>query len=326
MYSNFFCCFAFRLAKSVLRLHAHHEPPHGIACEALLRSQQAVEAQQVVCSSWEVRHVLCLRELLGEAAADCPRRLHGHASICKNEQINATTFLLAASMGQHTKLRIVSTSALGPATNDTNGGAPAPAPARVLAFRCAANTRSRSMLDTRAKRGNGADTNKQLVALQLWQEARHMKPPSLLTVLTRQATVTYGYAYVQLGCTAQVRTGSRHVHLQRHVWPAVTVQQTCVPRSTVAIMVCAQCVSMPSCSLTARRAPFRTHSLQSVLRHTAHAAPSQQHRRRSTAVRPTAALQIDWSDPDTLVGLLGAVLGLGLGIGVSIMLARASCA
>lgn len=31
---------------------------------------------------------------------------------------------------------------------------------------------------------------------------------------------------------------------------------------------------------------------------------------------PVAALQIDWSDPDTLVGLAGAVLGIGLGIGV----------
>lgn len=31
---------------------------------------------------------------------------------------------------------------------------------------------------------------------------------------------------------------------------------------------------------------------------------------------PVAALQIDWSDPDTLVGALGAVLGIGLGIGV----------
>ncbi|KAI7841386.1 hypothetical protein COHA_005004 [Chlorella ohadii] len=29
-----------------------------------------------------------------------------------------------------------------------------------------------------------------------------------------------------------------------------------------------------------------------------------------------AALDIDWSDPDTQIGALGAVLGLGLGIGV----------
>ena len=30
---------------------------------------------------------------------------------------------------------------------------------------------------------------------------------------------------------------------------------------------------------------------------------------------PRAGLQIDWSDPDTLTGLLGGILGLGIGIG-----------
>ncbi len=30
---------------------------------------------------------------------------------------------------------------------------------------------------------------------------------------------------------------------------------------------------------------------------------------------PRAGLQIDWSDPDTLTGLLGGILGLGVGIG-----------
>lgn len=35
--------------------------------------------------------------------------------------------------------------------------------------------------------------------------------------------------------------------------------------------------------------------------------------RRCTA--PRAGLQIDWSDPDTLTGLLGGLLGLAVGIG-----------
>ena len=30
---------------------------------------------------------------------------------------------------------------------------------------------------------------------------------------------------------------------------------------------------------------------------------------------PRAGLQIDWSDPDTLTGLLGGILGLSVGIG-----------
>ncbi|CAK0784078.1 hypothetical protein CVIRNUC_007281 [Coccomyxa viridis] len=30
---------------------------------------------------------------------------------------------------------------------------------------------------------------------------------------------------------------------------------------------------------------------------------------------PRAGLQIDWSDPDTLTGLLGGILGLAVGIG-----------
>ena len=35
-----------------------------------------------------------------------------------------------------------------------------------------------------------------------------------------------------------------------------------------------------------------------------------------------AALDIDWSDPDTQIGALGAVLGLTLGIGVPAFYAR----
>jgi hypothetical protein len=73
---------------------------------------------------------------------------------------------------------------------------------------------------------------------------------------------------------------------------------------------------MRSSAIADRRAPFRTTNLQSVRRLAVHAAPSRQHSRRATAVKPVAALQLDWSDPDTLVGALGAVLGIGLGIGV----------
>ncbi|PRW59637.1 2103290Aanti-phytochrome antibody reactive [Chlorella sorokiniana] len=54
------------------------------------------------------------------------------------------------------------------------------------------------------------------------------------------------------------------------------------------------------------------------------AAPrrQQQQARRGPAapqaieIAQLAALDIDWSDPDTQIGALGAVLGLGLGIGV----------
>ena len=74
---------------------------------------------------------------------------------------------------------------------------------------------------------------------------------------------------------------------------------------------------MRSITIADRRVPFRTTNLQSVRRLAVHAAPSRQHSRRATAVKPVAALQLDWSDPDTLVGALGAVLGIGLGIGVS---------
>jgi hypothetical protein len=74
---------------------------------------------------------------------------------------------------------------------------------------------------------------------------------------------------------------------------------------------------MRSSTIADRRVPFRTTNLQSVRRLAVHAAPSRQHSRRATAAKPVAALQLDWSDPDTLVGALGAVLGIGLGIGVS---------
>lgn len=37
--------------------------------------------------------------------------------------------------------------------------------------------------------------------------------------------------------------------------------------------------------------------------------------RRRPAVVPRAGLEFDWSDPDTLVGVAGAVLGLAVGIG-----------
>ncbi|KAK9821927.1 hypothetical protein WJX81_001988 [Elliptochloris bilobata] len=37
--------------------------------------------------------------------------------------------------------------------------------------------------------------------------------------------------------------------------------------------------------------------------------------RRRRGVAPRAGLEIDWSDPDTLVGVAGAVLGLAVGIG-----------
>ena len=37
--------------------------------------------------------------------------------------------------------------------------------------------------------------------------------------------------------------------------------------------------------------------------------------RRRPAVVPRAGLELDWSDPDTLVGVAGAVLGLAVGIG-----------
>jgi hypothetical protein len=82
-------------------------------------------------------------------------------------------------------------------------------------------------------------------------------------------------------------------------------------------MVCSQCTMMRSGTLANQRVPFRTTNLQSVRRLSVHPAPSRQHSRRSTDVKPVAALQLDWSDPDTLVGALGAVLGIGLGIGVS---------
>ncbi len=37
--------------------------------------------------------------------------------------------------------------------------------------------------------------------------------------------------------------------------------------------------------------------------------------RRRPALAPRAGLEFDWSDPDTLVGVAGAVLGLAVGIG-----------
>eukprot|EP00798_Chlamydomonas_sp_ICE-L_P030285 gene30285-35273_t len=36
---------------------------------------------------------------------------------------------------------------------------------------------------------------------------------------------------------------------------------------------------------------------------------------RRAICQPVKALEIDWSDPDTLVGLAGVVLGLGCGLG-----------
>ena len=44
----------------------------------------------------------------------------------------------------------------------------------------------------------------------------------------------------------------------------------------------------------------------------------QQKTKAMDVVGPVAALDIDWSDPDTLIGAAGAVLGLALGIGIPV--------
>uniref|UniRef100_A0A061S1D8 Uncharacterized protein n=1 Tax=Tetraselmis sp. GSL018 TaxID=582737 RepID=A0A061S1D8_9CHLO len=72
--------------------------------------------------------------------------------------------------------------------------------------------------------------------------------------------------------------------------------------------------SRPSSLLSAR-------SLQQTVR------PSfPSYRRRHTpnsavdVLGPLAALDIDWSDPDTQIGALGGVLGIALGIGIPVFL------
>ena len=39
------------------------------------------------------------------------------------------------------------------------------------------------------------------------------------------------------------------------------------------------------------------------------------HQRRSSILPPARALELDWSDPDTIIGALGGVLGIVVGIG-----------
>lgn len=65
-------------------------------------------------------------------------------------------------------------------------------------------------------------------------------------------------------------------------------------------MACMQCVNMSAAPLTARRAAFRSAVPQQIAPQRLMARSRQQ--RRKPACQPVAALNIDWSDPDTLIG------------------------
>lgn len=85
-----------------------------------------------------------------------------------------------------------------------------------------------------------------------------------------------------------------------------------------------------ACSLTQQRACAALGRRSGAPRPAAAAARRPQQPRRLQPPRAVelfslAELDIDWSDPDTQIGALGAVLGLALGIGVPAFYARCAC-